>query len=64
MRQELVNPAVRMRRQTCEHVLQIRMRIMTVQRGGLNEAHDGRRTSARPQRSCEEPIAPFMQMFA
>lgn len=42
MWQQFIHPAVRMRRQPIQHVLQIGIRIMSIELGRLNQAHDGR----------------------
>lgn len=58
--QQFVDAAVRLRRQMCEHVFQVRQWIVPVQRGGLNEAHDGRGPAARTLGTSEEPIFTIM----
>lgn len=45
------------RRQTRKHVFQIGMRVVPIELGGLNQAHDRGGALPGPQRSREQPIA-------
>ena len=56
MRQQLPNPAVGLRWQPFEHVLQVREGFVAVQARGLNQAHDRSRAFARAQASGEQPV--------
>ncbi len=57
MRQKLCDPVVFVRRQPGEHILEAGIRIMSVESGTLDQAHDGRRALADPQRACKQPTA-------
>lgn len=46
MRQQLADLARPLRRQACQHVLEIGIRIMSVHAGRLDQAHDRRRSFA------------------
>ena len=41
------------RGQTLQHIFEISIRVMPIEPGALNQAHDGGRTLACPQRACE-----------
>ena len=56
MRQQLSDPAIRLRRQPLQHIRQIRQRIEPVEFCRLNQAHDGCRPLACAQAAGEEPI--------
>ena len=64
MRQQFPDPAVGLRRQPFEHVLQIRKGLVAVEPRGLDQAHDRSGTLARPQATREEPVLPIMQRLA
>ena len=49
MRQQLLDPAGRLRRQPCQHVLEVCIRVMPVELGRLNQAHHRCGTLSRPQ---------------
>jgi hypothetical protein len=49
-----------MSRQAFEHVLQVTIRIVPVEFGGLDEAHDYRCAASRTQRACEQPVGSLM----
>ena len=53
MRQEFGDLMVFMRGQVCQHILQARIRVMTVELSALNQAHDLSRTLAYPQGTRE-----------
>ena len=64
VRQQLPNPAVGLRRQLFEHVLQMREGLVAVEPRGLNQAHDRKGTLARPQAPREQPVLSIMPTFA
>src|SRR3990167_15853 len=56
MRQQFFDLAVLLRRQASQYILQIRIRIMPVELGTLNQAHHRSRTLARTQGAGEQPV--------
>lgn len=58
MRQQFTDPARGMRRQTREYVLQIGIRIVTIEFGRLHQRHHSGRPFACTQGSREQPIIP------
>ncbi len=46
MRQQLCYSAVFVRRQPSQHIPQVGIRVMPIELGTLNQAHDGSRTLA------------------
>ena len=56
MRQQFFNVLVLLRRQTHQDIFQIGVRIVPIELGRLNQAHNGRRPLARPQGASEEPV--------
>ena len=46
MRQQFLNVAILLRRQTHQDIFQIGVRIVAIELGRLNQAHDGRRPLA------------------
>lgn len=56
MRQQLLNPAIRMRGQARENIFQIGVGIMPVHLRRLDQTHHGSRTPARPQGAGEQPV--------
>jgi len=58
MRQQLLDPAVQLRRQSGEHVFQVGPRLMPVELGRLQQAHHHRCPLPRQLAPNEEPIAP------
>lgn len=58
MRQQLLDPAVQLRRQSREHVFQVGPRLMPVELGRLQQAHHHRGPLPRQLAPNEEPIAP------
>ena len=53
MRQEFGDQMVFMRGQTLQQIFEISVRIMPIELGALNKAHDRSRPLAGPQRACE-----------
>ena len=53
MRQEFGYQMAFVRGQTLQHILEIGVRVVPVEPGALNQAHDGGRTLVGPQRDCE-----------
>jgi len=49
VRQDIIDAPCRMGRQSIQYVFEIGIRIMAIELGRLNEAHDRRRAFARPQ---------------
>ena len=60
--QQLFDPAVHLRRQPGEHVLEIRPRLVPVELGRLQQAHHHRSPLARELAADEQPIAPLMHL--
>ena len=58
MRQQYVHVACRVRRQTRKHVSDVRVRIVSVELGRLDQTHEGRGALARHQRADEQPVLP------
>ena len=56
MRQEFGDQMVFVRGQALQHILEVSVRIVAVEPGALNQAHDGSRTPACPQEACEKPV--------
>lgn len=56
MWQQFFDLAVLPRRQASQYVLQIRIRIMPLELGTLNQAHHRSRTLARTQGAGEQPV--------
>ena len=56
MRQEFGDQMVFVRGQALQHVFEIGIRIMPIEFGALNQAHDRSRTLAGPQRAREQPV--------
>ncbi|RMO09379.1 hypothetical protein ALQ47_101005 [Pseudomonas cichorii] len=56
MRQQLIDFTRALRRQAREDILQIRVRIMTIQPRRLDQTHDHRRPFTAEQRPCKEPV--------
>lgn len=50
MRQEFLDATGRVSRQPFEHVLEIAIRIVTIELGGLDQAHDDSCAAPRAQR--------------
>ena len=55
MRQQLIDAAGQVVGQPCEHVLQVRPRVMTMHLGGLRQAHDDSGALAGQRAACEQP---------
>lgn len=49
MRQQFGHGVVLLRRQACQYILEIGIRVMPVEPGRLDQAHDRRRTFAAAQ---------------
>lgn len=64
MRQQFVDAAAWVDRQTLEHVLQVRIGFMPIDARGVKQAHDRRRSLARTQAAGEQPIGPVMHRLA
>ena len=58
MRQQLIDFTRPLRRQSRENVLQIGIRIMTIDPRRLDLAHDRRRPFAAAQRPSKQPVRP------
>ena len=58
VRQQFLDPAVQLRGQPREHVLQIRPRLVPIELGRLQQAHHHRGPLARELAANEQPIAP------
>lgn len=58
MRQQLFNPAVHVHRQPRHYIFQVRMRVVPIQFGRLNQAHHRRRPLASTQRARKQPVVP------
>ena len=58
MREKFLKSTGALRRQALENVLKIAMRIVSVEFGGLDQAHDCGGTLAGAQRSSEQPVRP------
>lgn len=56
MRQQFLDPAVRMCGQMREHVLQIGVGVVSIEFGGLDQAHDSCRAFAGTHGACKQPI--------
>ena len=56
MRQEFSDQMVFVRGQALQHILEVGVRVVPVESGALNQAHDCSRTLACPQRACEQPV--------
>ena len=56
MRQELCNLAVLVGGQPHQDILEVGVRVMPVEPGTLDQAHDGSGALARAQRSGEQPV--------
>jgi hypothetical protein len=56
MRQEIVNATCRVSWQAFKHVRQVAIRIVAVEFGGLDQAHDYGCTAPRTQRAGEQPV--------
>lgn len=56
MRQQGLDLARPLSRQSCQHVLEVGIRIVSIHARGLNQAHDRRRTLATAQRPGKQPI--------
>lgn len=63
MRQKLLEATCGLRWQSCENVFEIGVGIVTVQPGGLKEAHGRSSATACPKRSRKEPIASLMKVL-
>ncbi len=62
-RQQFIDTAVGMRRQTREHIGQIRQRLDAIHLGRLNQTHDVGGARTRGQAATEEPILALMRRF-
>lgn len=51
MGQQLFNLAVLVRRQARQYIFEVGIRIMSIETGTLNQAHDGGRTLPGPERA-------------
>ncbi len=60
MRQQLLDLAVQLRRQSREHVLQISPWLVAVELGRLQQAHHHRGPLAGQLAADEQPVAPLM----
>ena len=60
--QQLVDPAVQLRRQPRKHVLEVRPGLMSVELGRLQQTHHDRRPLTRQLAADEEPVAPVMHL--
>src|SRR5438046_2757987 len=56
MRQQFANAARGLGGQSLEDILEVSVRIVGIESGGLNQAHDGSGALARAQRSCKQPV--------
>jgi hypothetical protein len=56
MWQQFFDVAVLLRRHASQHILQIRIRIMSAQLGALNQTHHSSSTLARTQGASEQPV--------
>ena len=56
MRQEFGDQVVFVRGQTLQHIFEISIRVMPIEPGALNQAHDCGRTLAGPKRAGEQPV--------
>src|SRR5947209_20619053 len=56
VRQQFANTARALRGQPLKDVFEVTVRIVAVEPGGLNQAHDRRGTLSRAQRSRKQPI--------
>ena len=54
MWQQLVDPAVHVRGQSCQHIFEVGMRVMAVELGRLDQAHHRRRSLACAQRARKQ----------
>lgn len=55
---KLLDATGRVSRQALEHVLETAIWVVTVELGGLDQAHDDNCTASRAQRTGEQPTAP------
>ncbi len=62
-RQQFIDTAVGMRRQTRQHIGQIRQRLNAIHLGRLNQTHDVGGVRTRSQAATEEPILAIMRRF-
>jgi hypothetical protein len=60
MREQFTNTARRLRRQPFQNVFQIRVDVMTVEPGRVDQAHDGRGPLASAQAAGEQPVFAVM----
>jgi len=58
MRQQVFDPAGRVRRQPFEHVLEVRVGLVAVDAGRVQQAHDRGGPFSRAQAPCEQPVRP------
>ena len=63
MRQQRIDLAGDVRRQACQDVTLIDVRIMSVQLGRLDQAHDRRRALAGRQRAGKQPVLALMSSY-
>ena len=56
MRQQFPNPAGLVRRQSGQHILEIRVRIMSIKSSRLDQAHHRSPPLARAKASGEHPV--------
>jgi len=56
MRQEFLDATGRLSRQSFEYVFEIAIRIVAIELGGLDQAHDHGRTASCAQRAGEQPV--------
>jgi len=56
MRQQFPHAAVRLSRQTLEHILQVREGLVAIEPRGLDQAHDGGGALPRAQAVGEQPV--------
>ena len=55
-RGKIIDATGRVSRQSFEHVLEVTIRIVTIEFGGLDQAHDDGCAPPRAQRPCEQPV--------
>ena len=63
MRQQLVDTAGRMGRNTFQDVLEVRVGLMPVDARRVKQAHDGGGSLTRSQTACEQPVRPVERQF-
>ena len=64
MRQQFLDAAVQVHRQSCQHILEVGPRVMPIELGRLHQAHNHRGALASQLAAREQPCLSLMLTYA